>query len=549
MDERLARLEARLARVETHVGLEPIPDAATAPTREAVASPGGAPSSVVRVEDQLEQQVGQNGFAIAGIVTLTIGAGYMLSLPYVSLPAAVPGALGIALAAALQAVAHFGRRRLGTLAAFVRGAAMVLLFLATLRFSFLGQEPAIPLESVAGRAVLVLAVVIDAVLAWQSRSSWLVALALLTGCAAILAVGSGGFLAIALPLLAGGVVLAAKRRGWTALLLAGIPSVYVTYFLWAIGNPVVGGRFHYVAGPPAVPGILVIVAGIFAAGYLWRPDREREDGVTNAGALLNCLVGYTVFLVHSAAAFPQTFTPLHLAAFVVFLGAAVQFWVRERSRVSTFFYALTGYAALSMAILKAAPVPEVFVWLSGQSIVVVATAIWFRSRLIVVANFLIYVAIVLGYMFVAERETGISIGFGLVALVSARILNWQRDRLELKTEAMRNAYLLSGFVVFPYALHHLVPLRYVALAWVGLSVGYYVLNVIARNPKYRWMGHATLGLTAVFLLFAGSGRIEPVYRVASFLALGTVLLVVSLAFTRLRRRADTGALTSPPPHP
>jgi len=41
---------------------------------------------------------------------------------------------------------------------------------------------------------------------------------------------------------------------------------------------------------------------------------------------------------------------------------------------------------------------DVFVWLSVQSVVVVATAIWFRSRLIVVANFAIFLAIVLGYV-------------------------------------------------------------------------------------------------------------------------------------------------------
>ena len=204
--------------------------------------------------------------------------------------------------------------------------------------------------------------------------------------------------------------------------------------------------------------------------------------------------------------------------------------------MATFFYAMTGYAALSVAIFKASSVPAVFVWLSVQSVVVVATAIWFRSRFIVVANFLIYVAIVLGYIVVAERETGISLGFGLVALVSARILNWQQDRLELKTTLMRNAYLVGAWLVFPYALYHLVPGKHVGLAWVGLALGYYALNLLVQNQKYRWMGHATLLLTLCYVVVVGTSRFEPVYRVLSFLVLGTVLLVVSLVFTRLRKR-------------
>jgi hypothetical protein len=143
---------------------------------------------------------------------------------------------------------------------------------------------------------------------------------------------------------------------------------------------------------------------------------------------------------------------------------------------------------------------------------------------------------VLGSVFVAQRETGISLGFGLVALGSARILNWKRDRLELKTELMRNAYLLVAFVVFPYAFYHLVPGRYVGLAWVGLALFYYAMNLIVRNQKFRWMGHATLLLTSLYIVVVGTSSFGPVYRVLSFLALGTVMLVVSLVFTRLRKR-------------
>ena len=48
--------------------------------------------------------------------------------------------------------------------------------------------------------------------------------------------------------------------------------------------------------------------------------------------------------------------------------------------------------------------------------------------------------------------------------VTARLLNWQQSRLELKTGLMRNAYLLSAWLVFPYALYHLVPGKDVGLA-------------------------------------------------------------------------------------
>ncbi|HMD62104.1 MAG TPA: hypothetical protein VKG78_11760, partial [Opitutaceae bacterium] len=42
--------------------------------------------------------------------------------------------------------------------------------------------------------------------------------------------------------------------------------------------------------------------------------------------------------------------------------------------------------------------------------------------------------------------------------------------------------------------------------------------------------------TAIYLVVVGAGRLEPLYRNLSFLVLGSVLVIVSLIFTRLRAR-------------
>ena len=60
-------------------------------------------------------------------------------------------------------------------------------------------------------------------------------------------------------------------------------------------------------------------------------------------------------------------------------------------------------------------------------------------------------------------------------------------------------------------------------------------------------------------MIVGTSRLEPVYRVLSFLVLGTVLLMVSLLFTQMRkrqrktrrssrRRAETGCARNRGPH-
>ena len=71
-----------------------------------------------------------------------------------------------------------------------------------------------------------------------------------------------------------------------------------------------------------------------------------------------------------------------------------------------------------------------------------------------------------------------------------------------------------------------MPATYVGLAWTGLAPVYYLLNLIVRSQKYRWMGHGTLLLTTIYLVTVGTRDFEPLYRVVSFLALGTVLLPI-----------------------
>ncbi len=531
--DRLALLEQRLARLEMHLGLaaEPAIVRATNP----IPAPLPLPPVAARTEDELEFELGQNGFAVAGIVALTLGAGFLMSLPFANLPAIVPSLAGYAVSLALFGLSRVWRDAFAFVASHLRGAGMVLLFLSTLRLSFPLSRSLLAVDSPGAHTLLIATVAFNLWVALRRKSPGLTGLALATGGVAIAVTGAHWLAFGGLVTLVVIAVYFSERENWRALSFGALIGGYAAYLAWALGPQLRGVAPHF-ATHAVAPAILLACVLVFAAGRWWQPRTEAEGAVDAIHALLNCGLGYGLFFVHTLAAFPAEVAAWHAAAFAVFLGIAIVFWRRRASRVATFFYAMTGYAALSVAIFKASSVPAVFVWLSVQSVVVVATAIWFRSRFIVVANFLIYVAIVLGYIVVAERETGISLGFGLVALVSARILNWQQDRLELKTTLMRNAYLVGAWLVFPYALYHLVPGKHVGLAWVGLALGYYALNLLVQNQKYRWMGHATLLLTLCYVVVVGTSRFEPVYRVLSFLVLGTVLLVVSLVFTRLRKR-------------
>jgi len=137
------------------------------------------------------------------------------------------------------------------------------------------------------------------------------------------------------------------------------------------------------------------------------------------------------------------------------------------------------------------------------------------------------------------KDMGVEgLSFGLVALLSARIMNWQKHRLELKTEFMRNSYLITAFFMIPYSLYQIVPTGYISLSWVAIALFYYLLSMFLNNKKYRWMALFTLLLTVLYILIIGIAKLDPIYRIVSFIVLGIVLLGLSIVYTKMKTKSD-----------
>ena len=140
------------------------------------------------------------------------------------------------------------------------------------------------------------------------------------------------------------------------------------------------------------------------------------------------------------------------------------------------------------------------------------------------------------YLFVEQSSGGISLSFGLVALISARILNWQKDRLELTTEQMRNAYLLSALFIIPYSFYQMFPAGFVSLTWIALAIIYYMLSIMLNNKKYRWMALATYILTVIYVFILGFAGTDTTMTIISFVVLGATLIFVSISYARKKSK-------------
>jgi hypothetical protein len=522
----------RMKRVEEHLGME-VQEAVE--VREDPVTPAPAAASA-RETESLEFELGQNWFALIGIVVLAIGMAFVLSLPFSGLPPAVPSIGGALLSLIVFGIARVARRSFDAIAKYLRGAGMLLLFFSALRLFYFGDPPALETGSFAGRGILLAVVAINLVMAWRRASLNLYILALVIGFAAAVAIDSTIFLLSLATVMVLAAGFAQVRMEWRMLGPVVFLLATASYVIWAIGNPLAGGTLAIHAEAYAAVYVILLWILCLTITVMLRPDLAKEDTPVQVSGVFLCGFGFGTFFLHNLFAFDAAFIASHLAASGVFLALSLVFWKRERSWFSTFLYAMTGYAALSFALIKAFGIPEVFVALSLQSLVVIATAIYFCSRFIIVTNCLIFIGIILGYLALAKVEQGMSIGFGIVALVSARVMNLNKDHLELKTDLMRNTYLVIAFFSFPYALYYLLPEVYVVVAWAGVALLYYAMNMIIRNRKYRWMGHLTLLLTAFYVIIIGAGRLDSKYRILSFLVLGSIMLVVSLVFTISRAK-------------
>ena len=232
----------------------------------------------------------------------------------------------------------------------------------------------------------------------------------------------------------------------------------------------------------------------------------------------------------------KSYSGIFAGIFIACLGWSIFLKFRTGRVFDPAFYAIFSFLALSAAVYGYTGLPGAYLLLSLQSLLVVSWALWFRSQFIVVVNTILFVGMLLVYLISGTYLDKVNFTFAITAFLTARLINWQKMRLELKTEMYRNVYLLSLFFTFAFAIYHAVPSHYVTPAWTGIAILYFILSLILKNTKYRWMAIAMLLVTAVYLFVVDLAHMETGYRVIAFLFLAVVLFGTSIYFTRFLRK-------------
>jgi len=487
-------------------------------------------------EDQLELRIGQFWLAKVGIVVLIIGFAFLLTLPYENFPLGIPSLIGFLLAGSLALLSRYWKNNFPYICSYLTGGAFVLLYFATLRLHFFS------LTSIFGNIFfeIILLLIISAItLAYsiKKRSVYFSALSLTFAFATAIVSDNSFFLFFVTAFLSALVIYLKIKFQWQNLVIYGIVLAFFTHLLWFLNNPVIGKTFQLVSSPDINVLFLLLYASIFLFGN-YMGEKTSEDYHTIISNALSIVFSYGLFLLITFIQYSSVIGFYHLTASIIFLMFSVLYWTKFKSKYSTFILAMTGYLALSVAIIIQFELPNFFIWLCWQSLLVLSTSVWFRSRFIVTANFIIYLLIIIAYLVYEGKINAVSISYGVVALLSARILNWKKDKLELKTEYMRNFYLLIALLIIPYALYNVLPPEFVGLSWLAVAIIYYALSIILKNKKYRWMALLTLLLTVVYVFILGISSSSSTYKIVSFLILGIVLILLSIIYSRNKLKAE-----------
>lgn len=527
----LKNIEIRVSKLEAHLKLD------SDSSEDELKLPNIRSNNLSERTDSLENQIGQFWFAKVGIVILAIGIVYLLTFPYQNLPPFFPSLIGYVLVGFLFLLSNYWKSSLQFISQYIFGGALLLLFFSTLRLHFFSSNPTV--ENPTLELLVLLAVsVIHIFFSFKRKSVYLMGIGITLISITALISDSSWLIFFILVLISGWSVYLKRILNWNSFYTYAILLVYFTHFVWFIGNPVAGSKIALQSPQLINIYFLLLYCLIYAYGNLSGNRGEKESGNSILNTLLNSFLSFFLLLIIAHSKFSGMVALSALIASSVFLLLSIVFYERQKSKYSTFFYAIFGYTALSIAIVNNFPKPEYFVWLSWQSLVVVATALWFRSKIIIVANFIMYLMIFFSYLVLEDKIGAIALGFGVVALISARILNWQKHRLDLTTDAMRLSYLGAAFFIFPYALYHIVPKDYVGLSWTIVAIGYYVMSIILKNKKYRWLALLTFLLTVVYILFVGTSNLDPSYRIISFMFLGVVLLVISILYAKRKKGSE-----------
>ena len=536
IESRLKSLESRLARLESAFVI-PEKETMNSSEEQVETSELLLNSEGINEEEKgLESQIGQFGLAWLGNIVLLFGIIFLTQYLMIQGYRLFSVILGYLSALSIYFLSIYLKKTNVHLSFMFKMNSQVLLFYLTLRLHFFYTTPILSNKTVSVLLLLFL-VALQAYLSNRDKSQGFAALFVIFALTTGIVCDAAHFILPFMILVACGSVYYYYRFNWKPLLVVAIILSYISTFIWLLGNPVIGHPMKLIAEQHSGVVYFLGLGAIFSTALLFRNiDKSDDDfltGVTFVNGILYSLLLFFIVLGFFSKNFVVLFSCLTLCC----LAYSIVLHSRFDWNFASAFYALYGFMGMSIAFYGLLGFPRVYLLLAVQSLVVVTMALWFRNRLIIIMNSLLFFVILIVYLLSSKNISSVNFCFALIALISARIINWKNSRLQIKTDLIRNLYMIEAFFMILLALFHAVPKQFVTFSWTMAALLYFIISLLLKNIKYRYMALGTMICSAFYLFIVDLARIGIIYRVLALLFLAAISIGISIYYTNRVKKA------------
>ena len=324
-----------------------------------------------------------------------------------------------------------------------------------------------------------------------------------------------------------------KYNWWQTLIFILLISFLIN-LTWLLKNPVI------LVKTPLTFIYFSIVTAIYALVAFRKPNEAFSENLIITILLLSGSV-YSILLAGLVLKYyPNAYVSYFTAISIYCIGYSVLLKFHSPWKFSPALFALFGFVAISVAIYGTYHFPDSFLLLICQSFLVLTLALWYRSQIITLMNtFLLQILVIMYYNLSGDLQS-VNFSIPAVALLSARIINWQKERLNIKTDFIRNLYLFTLFFSMLYATYKGLPGQYITVSWLCIAGIYLALSILLKSFKYRWMAMANLLVAAFYLFLVDLSKIDLIYRIMIFLIFAITTLVLSTYYVNKIKKKNTG---------
>ena len=484
-----------------------------------------------QTKGSIEFRIGEYGMAWLGNIVLFFGLIFLVIYLQNSGRRIFSAIVGFGAVASIYICSYYIRNSLRIISNLLVFNGHLLLYFFTLHLHFFQEDPLLQNKMLAFTLLVVVSTGL-LFIAFHKKLQFAIGLSLLMLIVAGVLYDSVGVISGISSISAIIVILLYYRFGWLKLTFSFIFIAYLIHLTWLLNNPFMGNTPEFTSSPGSGYVYLIVTGFIFSFVALI-PKKENISNEFVIASIVWNGIGFTFLLAAIIITyFEKNYVPIFSAITLLCIIYGVILKLKSDIKVTASMYVLYGLLALSVAIFGIFGLPKSFGFFALQSLLVVSFALWFRSRFMIIMNTILFFFLLIFFIQSKTFNDITNFSYMMVAFISARIINWKKERLNIKTEIVRDLYLISGFAMTLVAFYHVSPPSYITASWIFAGILFFLMSLLINNIKYRWLAIATMTVSAIRLIIVDMASINIGYRVLVFLGLAIISIAVSILYTK-----------------